>query len=122
MNQQNNNPIPDDDIWLTIDHWPIEKMTGYKPKTTFWEDFSIAEKFGEKEIRDLYKRAMKHWSWDKEYVTELVMVLNWKIWKYFDEHNLEMMHLYEELWEKADSWCMENLKGDDLDYYLRTTD
>ena len=76
MNQHNENPIPDENIWMTLEKWPIEEMTGYKPKTTFWEDFAIAEKFGEKEVRDLYKRAMKNWSWNVEYITELVMVLN----------------------------------------------
>ena len=96
-------------------------MTGYKPKTTFWQDFSIAEMFGEKEIRDLYDRAMKHWSWDKEYITEFVMVLNWKIFYYY-EINEKLAKLYNELWEKADAWCMSNLKGDDLTYYIRTTD
>lgn len=121
MNQNNINPIPDEDIWENIKPWGITRMTGYVPKTTFWEDFSIAEKFGEKEIRDLYKRAMKHWSFDKEYIIELVMVLNWKIWSYYKEDK-KLAKLYDELWKKADEGCMENLKGEDLSYYLQTTD
>lgn len=35
--------------------WPIEKMTGYKPKTTFWEDFSIADAFGGAAVADTFK-------------------------------------------------------------------
>ena len=30
----------------TIKVWNIEAMTGYKPRTTFYEDFSIADAFG----------------------------------------------------------------------------
>lgn len=30
----------------TIKTWNIEAMTGYKPRTTFYEDFSIADHFG----------------------------------------------------------------------------
>lgn len=97
-------------------------MTGYEPKTTFWSDFSIAEPFGEKAIRDTYKRAFKEWKNNKEYVTELVMMLNWKIWHHNDKGHDALAHLYDELWREADEWCMKNLKGDDLQYYIRQTD
>lgn len=30
---------------------------GYETKTTFWDDFSIAEMFGINAVRDTYKRA-----------------------------------------------------------------
>lgn len=30
----------------TVKTWNIEAMTGYKPRTTFYEDFSIADHFG----------------------------------------------------------------------------
>lgn len=58
-------------------------MTGYKPQTTFWDDFMIAEKFGVDAVRDTYNRAMKAWKKNYIYLTELVMVLNWNIW-YWD--------------------------------------
>ena len=31
---------------ITYKDWNIEAMTGYKPITTFYMDFSIADKFG----------------------------------------------------------------------------
>ncbi len=99
----------------------IQDSIGYVPKTTFYSDFSIADRFGTAAIRDTYKRALKEWKWDVEYLTELVMVLNWKMFEHY-EHNSAYYVVYEELWDKADSWCMNNLKGDDLDYFLRTTD
>ena len=109
--------------------WGIEEMTGYKPKTTFWEDFCIADKFGKSAVQDTYNRAFKAWKDDVEYVTELVMVLNWKSWQFAgmyeksgNEAHKQMSVLYEELYFKAHNWCCKNLKGDDLGYYLRTTD
>ena len=36
-------------------------MTGYQPKTTFWMDFSIADRFGIEAIIDTYERDFKEW-------------------------------------------------------------
>lgn len=101
--------------------WNIEELTGYKPKTTFWDDFTIAEAFGLKEIRETYDRAFKEWKSNTEYITELVMVLNWKIFQHHERDD-EKAKLYNELWSKTDAYCMDNLKGDDLTYFLRVTD
>ena len=106
---------------LTIIDWNIEALTGYKPKTTFYTDFSIADRFGADAIVDTYRRAFKHWHDNVEYVTELVMVLNWKIWEHY-ETNEEYGKLYNELWMDLSAWCGANLKGDDLSYYYRTID
>lgn len=106
---------------MTLADWNIEAMTGYVPKTTFYTDFSIADKFGESAIRDTFKRAFESWKNNIIYLTELVMVLNWKIFEHY-EKNEKLASLYDELWECADSWCMNNLEGEDLSYYLRTTD
>lgn len=31
---------------VSVPKWNVESELGYKPITTFWEDFSIADKFG----------------------------------------------------------------------------
>lgn len=54
---------------MTITNWNIEEMTGYKPKTTFYTDFSIADNYGVAAIKDTYKRAFDEWHNDTEYVT-----------------------------------------------------
>ena len=51
-------------------------------KTMFWEDFSIAERFVLSAIQDTFNRAFKEWKEDYEFLTELVLVLNYKIWQY----------------------------------------
>lgn len=106
---------------IKLKNWNIEEMTGYKPKTTFYTDFSIADKYGIDAIKDTYNRAFNEWHTDTEYITELTMALNWKIWEHY-EHNDAYANLYNELWEKCDNWCRDNLKGDDLTYFYNTTD
>lgn len=105
----------------TLNKDAIEAMTGYRPFTTFYEDFSIADNFGQAAIYDTYKRAFRSWKKDYKYFTELVMVLNWKIWEHY-ETNEEYAKLYNELWEIASNWALDNLKDEELSYYLRTTD
>ena len=115
--------------------WNIKELTGYEPKTTFYTDFSIADPFGEDAVQDTYNRAFAEWKTDIEYLTELVMVLNWKSWEHDEkanicdstcdpraEHHSKLSRLYVKLYQEADKWCLDNLKGDDLSYYIRTTD
>ena len=85
-------------------------------------DFSIADKFGTKAIIDTYNRAFKEWKTNTEYVTELLIVLNHKLWQHYEGGNQAYAELYNELWETCSIWCEENLKGDDLRYYYETTD
>lgn len=95
---------------------------GYETMTTFWEDFSIADMFGEAAIRDTYKRAFKEWKSNYKYLTELVMVLNWKLWWHYEKGSRYLSKVYEELWEKADLYAQEHLKGEELQYFFRVTD
>lgn len=44
-------------IQIAIPRWNITELNGYEPITTFWQDFSIADKFGDKAIADTYRRA-----------------------------------------------------------------
>ena len=101
------------------------KMTGYEPKTTFWRDFVNAEHFGVDGIRDIYERIMHEWRGNYIYLTELVLVLNWNIW-YWNGAGTSLAEkfteLYNELWEKADQFALDNLAGEELQYFLRTVD
>jgi hypothetical protein len=96
-------------------------MPDYEFKTTFWSDFSIADAFGNNAIKDTYKRAFEEWKENVEYLTELVMVLNWKIWQFYEKQP-SLAEIYNALWMKADAYACQNLKGDDLAYFYRTTD
>ena len=106
---------------MMMPKWNITEMTGYEPKTTFWKDFSIADKFGIDAIKDTYKRAFEEWKENYIYLTELVMVLNHKIWEWYGK-NEAIAQVYNDIWEKTDVYACENLKGDELDYFYLTTD
>lgn len=101
--------------------WQLAKEIGYEPKTTLWEDFSIADEFGLVAIKDTYKRAFEFAKNNYIYLTELVMVLNHKIWFWYDKDG-EKARLYNDLWAMADSHAMDNLKDDELTYFLNITD
>ncbi|MCQ2739792.1 MAG: hypothetical protein MJ237_06150 [bacterium] len=97
-------------------------MSGYEAFTTFYSDFTLAELVsGAKGVKDTYKRAFNAWKSDYKYITEMVMVLNHKIWEHYG-HNSEMAETYNDLWQELDSWCGENLKGDAARYYFEVTD
>lgn len=100
---------------------PFLDMSGYQPITTFWSDFTIADAFGASAVKDTYNRAFNDWKNNTEYITELALILNWKIW-YWQDKNEALARLYDRLWREVDQWCMDNLTGDDLQYYLQTTD
>ena len=89
--------------------------------TTFKMDFSIADKFGIAAVKDTFNRAFNEWKHDYRYLTDLVIVLNHKIWEHY-ETNEELAKLYNELWEQADAYACDNLTGEELNYFYRVTD
>ena len=140
---------------------PLQAMTGREPKTTFWQDFCIADMYGLKAIQDTYDRAFAEWKTNTEYITEFAVVLNHKIWYFYEAQQAELRRareaaaqmeaatdraekeqhrtaaaahsvraqqlaeigtLYDKLWKEADGWCMDNLTGKDIEYYLEFTD
>ena len=94
---------------------------GYVTKTTFWEDFTIADAFGIDAIQGTFDRSFRDWKNNLEYVTELAMVMSWKSCGWYGK-NEQYTKLYSDLYHKVDGWCCDNLKGQDLEYYLDTTD
>jgi hypothetical protein len=97
------------------------KLNNYECQTTFWEDFSIADAFGVDAVKDTFNRAFAEWKDNYIYLTELVMVLNYKCWHYFGKKQ-ELSELYEKLFYDAEEYAYENLKDEELNYYYRITD
>ena len=83
-------------MYLGIPHWNIQELCGYEPITSFWADFSIADIYGNTAIRQTYQTAFKNWKDNYKYLTELVLVLNHKIWQW-SEQNEERAKLYNDL-------------------------
>lgn len=94
----------------------------YEFKTTFWQDFTIADLFGKNAIRDTFRRAFAEWKDNYIYLTELVIVTNWKIWEHYELGRIEVAKIYDEIWKKASDYAINNLKDEELAYYLEVTD
>ena len=61
------------------------------------------------------------WKGNYAYLTEMVMVLNHKIWQWYKK-NILLAKLYNQLYDMAAEYAENNLKGEELDYYYRITD
>lgn len=118
----------------------LANMSGYKRKYTFYSDFSIAEfcevwMHDRGAIVDTFNRVIKSWGSSIEAMSEVVLVLNHKIWAFYDgvdssylkcnEVNRDKIaRLYDKLYRKAEDFVYEKF-GDNKDamrYYYRVTD
>lgn len=99
----------------------LEEALGWEWETTFWEEFSIAEKYGPEGIQEHYDLVFNQWKDDLKHLTELVLVLNWKIWMWYQKDD-RIGRTYDDLWRQADAYALEHLEGDNLLYYLSALD
>lgn len=91
-------------------------------ETTFWSDFTIADMFWTSSVRETFQRAFDEWKSNYKYLTELVIVLNWKIREHHNNWNNTLAKVYKDIWQIADNYAVENLKDDELKYFIRITD
>ena len=98
--------------------------TSERESTTFTQDFRIAEAYGVAAIKDTYRRAFSGWKTSYKYLTELTMTLNHRLHYWFNVagEDDERTKLYRELWQQANDWGCNNLKGDELSFFLRVLD
>ena len=106
---------------ILLEKMALEKMLDYKFESSFWEEFSIAEEYGPEGIRRHYDTVFGQYKDNLKYLTELVLVLNIKIFIWYKEDD-DLGLTYDQLWKETDQYALETLKGDDLHYYLHTLD
>lgn len=94
---------------------------GYLVKTTFWDDFAIAETFGTEAIKETYGRMLDEWKTNYIFLTELVLILNWKIWHWYQKDE-DVARVYNDLWEQTENYAYDHLRGEELKYFVRTID
>lgn len=110
--------------------WDMAQQIGYEPKTTFWQDFSIADIYGPEAIMDTFRRAFSEWRDDVEYIAEMSLVLNHKgLWYHTaseqhggDEALSVISELYFTLWENLHDWARKHFTGEEGEYYFNVTD
>ncbi len=110
--------------------WGMADEIGYEPKTTFWDDFSIADLYGLEAIVDTFRRAFAEWRHDVVYLAELALVLNHKGCFYYsaaEQHDHDktletLSQLYFTMWSFVNDWAKTNLNEKDFAYYFKITD
>ena len=106
---------------ILLEKLALEKMLDYKFESTFWEEFSIAEDYGPEGIHHHCDIVFEQYKDNLKYLTELVLVLNLKLFIWFKVDD-DLGRMYEQLWMESDQYALNTLKGDDLHYYLSTLD
>lgn len=99
----------------------ITLPNGYTMQSTFFMDFHIAEEFGVDAVKETFENAFKSWKYNHVYLTELAIVMSNNSIAHYDT-NKELSKVYAQLYYRVDQYCMDNLKNDALEFYLRTTD
>lgn len=111
-------------------NWDIETITGYQPKTNYWNEFVDAEKVGVSAIKETYDKLKDESKSSVINVAELYIVLNHKIWAYYDLHQAtgddryyEISYLYHNLWISYEKFADElPMSEDDRRYFFEVTD
>ena len=125
-------------------NWEVNlaDMNGYERKYTFYSDFSIAEycevfKRDTNAVKATYNRVIKSWGSSIKAMTEVVMVLNHKMFSFYkvdskylgcsEEWRIKFMETYQELYEKCvnfiDTQYNKGVFSDaDMSYYWQVTD
>lgn len=101
------------------EYW--SKTLDYQFISTFWEEFCISDRYGSEGVLDHYKEVFDEWKDNHKYLTELVLILNLKIWSWYGVDD-DLGMTYDKLWKMTDSYALDTLKGDNLRYYLATLD
>ena len=102
---------------------PYANLLPEGEKTTFWQDFGIAERFGMGAVKDTFERAFKEWRDDVVYLAELALCLNHKCWQWHGGND-DLSRLYCDLWERVNDYAYGegNLTEEQVDYYFSITD
>ena len=127
---------------ITEANWErnLAEMSGYERKYTFYSDFSIAEfcevyKQDNDAVVDTYNRVVEAWGKDIKAMSEVVMVLNHKLWSFYgsvdssylgcsEEWKNHFLDVYNDLYERCVNFVEENFgeNAEAMEYYFSVTD
>lgn len=95
-------------------------LCDYVQRTTFWDDFKIADSFGIKGVKDTFKIAFKEWRENVVYLSELALVMYWKLSEHYQKRNDDFYELYKKQYQMILRWGEQKLLGEDYEYFKNT--
>lgn len=104
-----------------VTKWGITDMYGYEPITDVYADLGRAENYGLSGVIDAYVTALGNYRDNYKTLTELVMALNWKSHEHTAD-NPVLSELYDTLFFSLRKYALNNLEGEELRYFIATTD
>ena len=100
----------------------LNEYSGYETISTFYSDLSIADVYGIDAVKDTIKRVKDELFNDYKMFSEFVLALNHKSWEWDARPEVngseEIKKFYIEQYYHFDDYCLDNYKGEALDYYL----
>lgn len=103
--------------------WDFTGLNPYDPKTTIWDDLTVAEEYGKENIESCAAAAFENYKDDYVQLTELIMALNHKSWAHTRD---ELCSFYSDLYYKYDGAAIDYLEStnnqEGLDYFFKTLD
>ncbi len=114
-------------------NWFKEQMSelGHETHTMLWNDFTIADYHGTKAITDTYNKVLKasrnydaekkKFHYNEKLITEMYMVLNWKVNTFYQKYDMLAQYYYE-LQEKLYEFVTKHFTKEQLSYFYETTD
>lgn len=98
-------------------------INGHQMTTTFWEDFTIADAFGEDAVVDTFNRVFNEWKSDVVYLAELTIVTNHKGWQHYQVGDEEIAQLYFGYYHQCMDYAYSGaFDEDDVHTFFRITD
>ena len=94
---------------------------GHVMQTTFFEDFDIAECYGEKGILDTYLKAIACYLHKPVYMAELAVVLNNRGWYWYKLGVSMFYELYFQLFNAVEEFA-EEFVGADAEIFYQIID
>ena len=101
----------------------LENFTDYRSQTNLWDEYSIADKKSLKDLKALFDTTFAKAKQDYKYLTELVMVLNHRMWYWYELNpDSAIVSAYTKYYEKAHNWALTHLNPEEIRYYCSVTD
>lgn len=108
---------------IKLPNWSMAEFIGYTPITTFWEDFSVAEKGGIVAINKTFNVAFNEWKTNIKYIAELELVMGHKA-EFFASYlrNNKLKEIYYDYYKHLNNSQIEEIYSSYIDKFYEIHD